>query len=33
LSKASLYWVTLEQNVQIEFSDMHVLLIQMECSL
>jgi hypothetical protein len=28
-----LYWVTLEQNVQIEFSDMHVLLIQMECSL
>jgi len=33
LDKASLYWVTLERDVQIEFHDMHVLLIQMECSL
>lgn len=32
LNKSSLYWVTLEQDVQIEFHDMHVLLIQMECS-
>ncbi len=32
LNKMSLYWVTLEQDVQIEFHDMHVLLIQMECS-
>lgn len=33
LSKASLYWITLEQEVQIGFNDMHVLLIQMECSI
>lgn len=32
LDNASLYWVTLKQDVQIALKDMHVLLIQMECS-
>jgi environmental stress-induced protein Ves len=32
LDDASLYWVTLKQDLQIALKDMHVLLIQMECS-
>jgi environmental stress-induced protein Ves len=32
LDNSSLYWVTVKQDVQIALKDMHVLLIQMECS-
>jgi environmental stress-induced protein Ves len=30
LNANSLYWITLDQDVEIEFNDMHLLLIQME---
>jgi environmental stress-induced protein Ves len=33
LNANSLYWITLDHDVEIEFKDMHLLLIQMESSL
>ena len=33
LNANSLYWITLDHDVEIEFNDMHLLLIQMESSL
>jgi environmental stress-induced protein Ves len=32
LNTESLYWITLDQDEQIEFNGMHVMLIEMECS-